>query len=245
MPSHKFKKMAGNSLKYRAKRQTVTRKMRKTARRAVAKYRRAAPKQRTTVTMGTGFPKRLTFTHKYADTTAVSSTAGAINKYIWSTNSLFDPNVTSTGHQPAYFDQLVALYDHYIVIGSRIKFTVTPYTASATGFWIGAFIDDDAVTAGVTGISSLAEQTTGTVVQVAPNANQTYNMELSWSAKKAFGGSILANNKITGTAAASPTEQQSFVFAVQGFTSTDVTVQVKAEVEYIAVWNELKDVAQS
>lgn len=240
--------MAKKFTGYRAKRYTVSRKARKAGRKTLIKYRRAAAtavRPRTSVTLGKGFPKRLTFTHKYDEHFDLTSTGGIINNFVYSCNSLYDPNVTSTGHQPIYFDQLTALYDHYTVIGAKATFTVTPLTANATGFWIGAYVDDDANTAVVTGISTLAEQTTAKVVQVAPNANNTYRLTLKWSAKKVFGGSILGNNRLQGTAIASPTENQNFVISVQGFGNTDVTVKVKAHIEYIAVWKELREVAQS
>lgn len=40
--------------------------------------------------------------------------------YTFSLNGLFDPNVTGTGHQPARFDQLMAMYELYCVYGAKI-----------------------------------------------------------------------------------------------------------------------------
>jgi len=36
-------------------------------------------------------------------------------------NSLFDPDLTNTGHQPQEFDQLTAVYGQYCVVGSVLK----------------------------------------------------------------------------------------------------------------------------
>ena len=38
------------------------------------------------------------------------------------------PNHTGVGHQPLYFDQLMTIYNHYIVIGAKItvKFYSVP-----------------------------------------------------------------------------------------------------------------------
>ena len=43
---------------------------------------------------------------------------------------MFHPDKSSVGHQPMYFDQLQAIYDHFTVINSRIK--VTPFYSEDT-----------------------------------------------------------------------------------------------------------------
>ena len=41
-----------------------------------------------------------------------------------------DPNHTGVGHQPLYFDQLMTIYNHYIVIGAKITVKFTAYPAT-------------------------------------------------------------------------------------------------------------------
>ena len=58
----------------------------------------------------------------YSDIIAI--TPGAhIGQYTFRGNSCFDPDYTSTGHQPQYFDQMSVLYTRYRVYGSRISIT--------------------------------------------------------------------------------------------------------------------------
>lgn len=40
--------------------------------------------------------------------------------HIFSANGVFDPDITGVGHQPRGFDELMALYDHAVVIGAKI-----------------------------------------------------------------------------------------------------------------------------
>jgi len=50
-------------------------------------------------------------------------TAGGLTATrVFCANGMFDPDITGAGHQPRGFDQLMALYDHYVVIGSKIRF---------------------------------------------------------------------------------------------------------------------------
>lgn len=63
-------------------------------------------------------------TLRYADEIAMDPGAtGANTNHVFSANGAFDPDVTTTGHQPKGFDQLSPLYDRYCVTASRIKIT--------------------------------------------------------------------------------------------------------------------------
>lgn len=48
---------------------------------------------------------------------------GIAADYVWRLNSLYDPNLTGTGHQPAGFDQLMALYKYYAVVAAHAHVT--------------------------------------------------------------------------------------------------------------------------
>jgi len=49
--------------------------------------------------------------------------SGVAASYVFAANGLFDPNISAVGHQPMGFDQLMALYNQYTVIGGIIKVT--------------------------------------------------------------------------------------------------------------------------
>jgi len=203
---------------------------------------------KTTVSAGLGFPKRMVMTHKYVELINLTSTSGVIQKYLYSANGMYDPNITGTGHQPTYFDQMSALYNHYTVIGSKIKVRVTPVATNEDVSYVGMYLDDDTTTTNIIDTSTLGEATKGTVRQIPPNSNNSYYFSGKWSAKKTFGGSILGNDNLQGNIAANPTEQSYWVLASQaggGLAAVDTSVQCYIEISYIAVWEELKQVAQS
>lgn len=55
----------------------------------------------------------------YSDMVAIMP-GGVVGQYTFRGNSCFDPDYTSGGHQPQYYDQLATLYTRYRVYGSRI-----------------------------------------------------------------------------------------------------------------------------
>lgn len=67
-----------------------------------------------------GFNDRERVTLRYAESFSISTATVAASSYVFSGNGIFDPNVTSTGSQPANFDDFSAIYLRYRVFGSKI-----------------------------------------------------------------------------------------------------------------------------
>lgn len=231
------------------RKRTASRALRRKGKRLLRRWKRRANKKqvrnRVSVPVGLGFPKRLVMTHKYCEQFSLSTAAGgAVAVYSWNCNSLYDPNSSGVGHQPMYFDQVAALYDHYVVVGSMAIFRLQK-TDSLTGAptTVGVYINDDSTA--VTPLTSILEQSQGKH-RVLTVANPNVRIVKKWSAKKAFGGSILANTELQGTPSANPTEVQCFTLFVDSSIGAQVTtVQVDVEIRYIAVWKELKDITGS
>jgi len=71
-----------------------------------------------TVPKPIGFPDTIKTRLKYSDVLTIS---GAAQQYTFRANSLFDPDLTSTGHQPMYYDQYIAVYEKYRVHATTIR----------------------------------------------------------------------------------------------------------------------------
>lgn len=56
---------------------------------------------------------------KYNERFTINLTGGTPADYQFRLNSLFDPNLTGTGHQPYGFDQLTVLYNRYRVFKTK------------------------------------------------------------------------------------------------------------------------------
>lgn len=60
----------------------------------------------------------------YADFFTINCGLATTEQYTYRMNSIYDPDYTSTGHQPMGFDQWKAFYEKYIVLGFKITLWV-------------------------------------------------------------------------------------------------------------------------
>lgn len=74
----------------------------------------------------TGFTDKFRTILQYNDQMNLAPSANA-GQYTYRGNSGFDPDYTSAGHQPRYFDQLAAVYSRYRVFSSTIEVSVINY----------------------------------------------------------------------------------------------------------------------
>lgn len=198
---------------------------------------------KTIVTTGIGFPKKMLMTHKYSQHVLQQSTGGLVT-FDFSANGMYDPNISGGGHQPMYFDQMAVLYDHYHVIGSSIKVYFPP--DADIQYVCGVYLNDNTSMV-PTSWDGVVEQTQCKRYFVYPTAVKPTCITQKWSAKKVFGGSILGNEELQGDAASNPPEQSYYTFFFQPTDKIGSTgsLPIIIEIRYIAIWSELKDVAQS
>lgn len=233
-------------VKYQKKRKYGVPSKAKLALMARKKYRKPKiTRNLTTVAIGKGLPKKIIITHKYNHINTLTSTLGVMTPYLYSCNGMASPSFTGGSHKPLYFGQLAAIYNHYTVIGSKMVVKFTPSTANDESFAVCLFKNDD-TSLTVTDITAGAEQTSGKLKIVPPNSNNVFTLTSKWSAKKTFGGSVLGNDNLQGTPTTNPGEQTFYTLMMQTIGSSATTsVLVDVYIEYIAVWEELKDIAQS
>lgn len=192
---------------------------------------------------GFGFPPKIQVKHRYQEINAIVTAAGGgSGSYQFRANGMYDPNVTGTGHQPLYFDQLAAVYDHFTVLKSYLKLTLS--TPSADTQQVVVFLNDDSTIVS-TSMATLMEQSSAKYIQFNVNSGPVV-LYIGFNAYKTYGGSILGNDNLQGTAAADPTEQT--VYSIVG-NAVDISkatnINFNAEIVYTAVWDEIRDIAGS
>ena len=118
-----------------------------------------------------GFPKSKKVRLRYVQTFSLDAPGSGIATRYFRANGMFDPDASVGGHQPLYFDQYMAGYDHYTVIGSKIK--VTPSNASTADIvpvYYGVIIDDDSSNS-YTNADQIIESNQGRTFKLAGPSN--------------------------------------------------------------------------
>jgi len=99
------------------------------------------------------FPRNWRRVLRYADTVTLTSTVGGQAFYQFRVNSLFDPDLSGTGHQPRGFDQLCSSagpYLTYRVHGVSVRLVIPPSGANIWNIAAG-FADTSTLSSGVSG----------------------------------------------------------------------------------------------
>ncbi len=178
--------------------------------------------------------------HKYVDNRRVNAATGVMGRQVYSCNGLFDPDFTNTGHQPLFFDNMTAIYDHYTCFVSRIDIAFSTDTDS----YVSLYVDDD--TTHTATVQTGAEQPTGVEALCLSLNNKPMHLRSSWNARDYFGGDIFDNDQLQGTNAANPAEASYYVLSWQSANQTNSSALTwTATIYYDVVWDEIKTQAEN
>jgi len=181
----------------------------------------------------------LNVSHKYVVNDALYWASGFNATYVsFYTNGMYDPEVAAGGHQPLYFDQLSALYDHYVVQSCKIEVEFSGKTNEPV--CVGVALDDDGSLA-YTNLGALCEQP-GTTFKNLTNSD-TVKFTRWWNLKTAFGAGSDVASQYRGTPSANPTETQAFAIFARPIdvTASATYVPYTVTLTYNATWKELKE----
>lgn len=148
---------------------------------------------------------------RYCEQIQLDGGTGAPAVHTFRANGMFDPDLTTGvgSHQPLGFDQFVGVfYNHYTVIGAKIKCEFVSVDSTATGASIvGIEVSNNATP--TTALNDIYEQGKSTYkVLTSMGSKQTCKMSRSVSIKKMAGvTNLLDNVAYRGSASSDPTEQ--------------------------------------
>lgn len=197
------------------------------------------------------FPKRAICRLKYAQFVTLDPgvTANSVS-YSFRANCVQDPNYTGAGHQPKQFDEIMALYKHFTVLGSKIKVTQQAQsTTELTPCIWGVDVGEDPLEHNDRYLTDIIEDRN--VKRWRTSGLKTDNRQVvvkRFSAKKWFGvPKVLGSGKaFTGTSTASPSDVAYFnIWATPVSGNDPGNFYFMVEIEYIVAFTEPDTIPQS
>lgn len=192
------------------------------------------------------FPSRVVKKLRYSDTVTLTATSGLLATYVFRANDLYDPDFTSTGHQPMGFDQMMQNYNHFVVLKSRATVTFKNYT-SVLG---SVALRQDADSTALTDYDRLIEY--GGLVQAELITAGAYGgattLMLGVDIAKLQGVSnkaLTADPELRGNVGASPVEVTYFHLCLWDAAGNSITVRASIMIEFLAMFVEPRDLVKS
>lgn len=205
---------------------------------------------------GQALPNQIICKFRYSEEISINPAANTVAAYVYRANSLYDPNYTSTGHQPAPYDQMKLFYKKFKVIGSKI--TVRPVLANASYETLNCYlgiINSKTATdyASYSGVTNLLEskwgkrfKTIGNYTSMsASNKKDAGYVSSTWSLRKDE-TRLATDNDFAHPAATNPTEQRYFEIVNAPVVGNDPAVHdFLVTIDYIAICMDPEVVTQS
>lgn len=176
-------------------------------------------------------------TFKYNEVIDMSAATTVGGQYVFKLNGMFDPNTTGTGHQPYGFDQMMNIYQRYVV--TRAKYTIVVGNTNDRMF-VGT-IAASTVTTSVTNAATYnlaAESPHSIIKSLNYNGGPPVTIERSHESTQLLGVTkrqLLADDLFQGTTTTDPTNLT--VLTIFWYNPSLVTVSTQANVtiEYTSV----------
>ncbi len=189
--------------------------------------------------------KRFKFQTRYVEYTGnLDPGAGTPANYVYRLSSLFDPNFTGIGGQPIGFDQIMPLYDHFVVTGC---------TATVK------FVNEDAVNASLVTLQIKDTGTTSTSTdEILENGNCVWNtlgtrgsqekatLKIKYNANRFFSKKVTDDDEHQGTIAANPAENAFLHIHARPLSGNDAgIIRYVVQLDYTALLTEPKQLVGS
>jgi len=221
-------------------------KKRRPTRRPRGKYTKRAYRRRPYIANNlSGMPKTRRAILRYADQLGLTSSTGSLASHVFRANSIYDPDYTAAGHQPMGHDQWAALYNHYVVLGSKLTVRFIPNASSTAPCAMGTYLTDGTAVPYTTP-SEFIEAKRGNY-KIFKATDRAVTLIQKYSAKKQYNVADVKDNvgRIGAAMDTNPSDEAFFNIwfdAIDGSTSTCVCM---VYIDYIVLYSEPKDMPTS
>lgn len=183
-----------------------------------------------------GFPNSIITKLRYCTTYQQTSTGGAIVSNVFAANGIYDPDISGVGHQPMWRDNYAAIYNNYVVLGSKI--TAMYGVGSNTSNLIGIVGDDDSSTS-ATADTRCEMNNAVSLLTGWGSASDPKTLTATFDPMMAFGVAAKDDGQSATSNGSNPVQLYCYHVWAQPQTTSDVIFTIKVEIEYTVKFTEL------
>lgn len=200
----------------------------------------------TSMSVPSGMPLQRVANLRYAQHVNVTSTTGSIGSNVFRANGIYDPDYTGTGHQPMGRDQWAALFNHAVVLGSKITVEFVSENPETELYWAGVMLSPT-LTVPYTTALSFREGRKGQARLRNPAFGKPTTLCSKYSAKKFFSVKDVKDNlnRLGAAIGSNPSEDAAFIVWIQALNAGTVTAAAVCTIDYIVQFSEPKDLTAS
>lgn len=179
-----------------------------------------------------GFPRENIVKMRYCDWLTMSSTTGIMQKYYFSATSIYDPDLSGTGHAPMMKSFWQTIYNHYEVQSATIKCQFSSRIGATPAVVVGIFTADAAHS--INDWNTLAEQGRGQYKSIAGYNVDANTVGASYNRTKFFSKSM-GHKDTKALMTADPADNCLFNLYLQSQdkSSTSSLFDVKVTIDYV------------
>lgn len=157
---------------------------------------------------------------------------GAPSGWSFNATGLYDPDYTGVGHQPRGFDQLMTMYDHFVVIQARCTVWFASPTAGTINNMCALSLADNGST--ITSSNSIMEYG-NRVVKPLPHTGEPIKLTYVYTPRFLGRKNPMSDPELKGSTTANPAEGAFFhasVFSLNGTANTAPT-DISVVIDYV------------
>lgn len=180
--------------------------------------------------LGTGivFPDiykcKLSYSHD------ASFLTSAISNFLYRGNGPYDPEYTATGSQPAYYDQLAAIYSMYRCMGCKITIKILN---GGTNLDYLALYPSTSTTLVTNLVDARSLPYCASTILTGKDGKGYTKLKMYMSTKKIFGvDSIMAEDNFASAVSTVPADQWYWVFLAQDVSNSTKTIYYTTKLTY-------------
>lgn len=186
-----------------------------------------------------GFPNTIITKLRYCDVVTVSGSAGAIGSQIYAANGIYDPDITGVGHQPMWRDTYAAIYNNYVVLGSKITVTATAVQANIPTIFV--LQGDDETTAGTIITRMEMNNAVSVMLGTRESGDAVNTLTATFEPQEAYGVDAKSDGASQIAVGLNPTQLWNYNISLQSCdASTTVNWYLKVEIDYTVKFSELQ-----